>query len=318
MERVSIGDFPIALAQAALGASGAIEIGMSPFHPDWIEYVEDMAQLVDSRLLRRMLLPGYSDFGWSRPDDALPSEASLGRLRPFLENGWEVRTAPYSRLGFAVIVDRERAFHAYPSGRRGRRDGDVPEVTERVGDRELAEFLSEFDHGWSVGSPFVPIYSDPQSVDLSETELLLRVEISDDQFRDLIQYLARNPERMREMDPRRFEEFVADLFAREGFDVELTPLSGDGGRDILVSSVSDLGPMLHLVECKRYGEEHPVGVSLLRSLYGVVEEHRATGGILVTTTRLTGPALEFVSKMPHRLAKKEYKDVVEWIGRHTA
>ena len=57
----------------------------------------------------------------------------------------------------------------------------------------------------------------------------------------LIQEIKKHPDQMLKLSPREFEMFVAELFAREGFDVELTPPSRDGGCDILAVSNSDLG-----------------------------------------------------------------------------
>ncbi len=146
-----------------------------------------------------------------------------------------------------------------------------------------------------------------------EREIILA---SDAQFADLIKYFAKHPEKMREMPPRKFEEFVSDLFRKEGFNAKLTPSTRDGGRDILVTSDTALGKHLHLIECKRHGEDNPVDVKLLRSLYGVVEAERATAGMIVTTTRITPPGIRFINSVKNRLSKKNYEDLVAWIKRH--
>jgi hypothetical protein len=52
----------------------------------------------------------------------------------------------------------------------------------------------------------------------------------------LIERLRRVPELMHQLHPRAFEELVAELLAARGYDVTLTPFSGDGGRDILAVS----------------------------------------------------------------------------------
>jgi restriction endonuclease Mrr len=121
---------------------------------------------------------------------------------------------------------------------------------------------------------------------------------------------------MREMHPRAFEELVAELLSKEGLKVELTPLTRDGGRDIIVVSDTPFGRHLHLVECKRYSENNPIDVRLVRSLYGVVEAERATAGMLVTTTRFTPPAVEFIDSVKNRLSKKDYNDLAIWIKKH--
>ena len=101
-------------------------------------------------------------------------------------------------------------------------------------------------------------------------------EINDELFR----YFATHPERMRDMPPRKFEEFVAELFKAKGYDVELTPKTKDGGFDIRAFSRSDTGSLLTLIECKRYAEQQKVQVGIVRELYGVVDDQRATCGII--------------------------------------
>lgn len=53
--------------------------------------------------------------------------------------------------------------------------------------------------------------------------------------------LRSNPDQIFELEPRRFEELVASLLAEQGFTVELTPTSRDGGYDIAAARRTDLG-----------------------------------------------------------------------------
>ena len=69
---------------------------------------------------------------------------------------------------------------------------------------------------------------------------------------ELMDALKINPELLRDLPPRRFEEIVANILARQGYQVELTPASGDGGFDIYAAKSETLGRFLYLVECKRY------------------------------------------------------------------
>jgi restriction system protein len=172
-----------------------------------------------------------------------------------------------------------------------------------------------FDKMWERSTSFEVVYRE-ETEDDDEEEITQIVQSSEKQFADLIRYFAKHPEKMREMPPRKFEEFIADLFAKEGHKVELTKVTRDGGRDILVFPESSLGRHLHLIECKRYADSKPINVSLVRSLYGVVEQERATAGMLVTTTHFTPPAIQFIDSLKNRLAKKDYDDVVKWIKKH--
>jgi len=142
------------------------------------------------------------------------------------------------------------------------------------------------------------------------------VVASEDRWNDIISYLARNPSEMREIDPRKFEELIAELLIRDGMDVELTQDSKDGGRDILVSCMSNLGKHLYLVECKRYGAKNKVGVEIVRALYGVIELERATGGVIITTSDFTRGAVKFAHTVENRMELKNYNALCKWLKTH--
>lgn len=135
---------------------------------------------------------------------------------------------------------------------------------------------------------------------------------------ELIAMLQRQPDRVFEVDPRRFEEVTARLFERLGYEVSLTPAGGDGGKDLFIARTDELGSFLYYVECKRYAPRRPVGVALVRQLAGVLATDRATAAILLTTSRFTGPARETADQWRHRMSLKDYGDfkaLLEAAGR---
>ena len=64
--------------------------------------------------------------------------------------------------------------------------------------------------------------------------------------------LAARPKLMQEMHWRDFEKLVAQLFDDDGFEVTLTPASGDRGVDFYAARRTGLGSLLYVVECKRF------------------------------------------------------------------
>ncbi len=134
----------------------------------------------------------------------------------------------------------------------------------------------------------------------------------------LLEEMSKNPRLMLSLTPRQFEEFVAELFLREGFDVELTPEKKDGGRDILAVSHNELGSHLYLAECKRYSPKNPVGVEYVRSLYGVLEAEKATHGIIATTSYFTKGAQAFSRDLKWRIGLKNYNDLKAWVKKCTS
>lgn len=134
----------------------------------------------------------------------------------------------------------------------------------------------------------------------------------------LLDQILRSPELMRALSPHEFERFVATLIDKLGFeDVAITPRSGDQGRDILaVKRVLGI-PVLFAFECKRYGPDKPVGVGLLRALYGSISHGptKANKGILVTTSRFTSGARRFILTEPS-LDGKDFSGIVEWLKEY--
>jgi restriction system protein len=129
----------------------------------------------------------------------------------------------------------------------------------------------------------------------------------------LLQRLATDPNLVYSLPPRRFEEVAAELFEHLGYAVELTPASKDGGVDLYLATKRGLGTLLYYVECKRYAPDRPVGVGLVRGLYGVVEAGKATAGLLLTTSHFTKGAHEFQQRLQHRLTLSNYADFRLWL-----
>jgi hypothetical protein len=126
---------------------------------------------------------------------------------------------------------------------------------------------------------------------------------------ELIRYLAANPTAMYQLDPRKFEELMAELYRRQGFEVELTQQTRDGGVDLYVISSAPSGKALTLVEVKRYRADRPVGVGIVRAHYGVIEAIRATAGVVATTSFFTADAHEFRESVKCRLGLRDYLGV---------
>ena len=132
----------------------------------------------------------------------------------------------------------------------------------------------------------------------------------------LIEYFLKNPKHLRSMKPRDFEELIAELFDGFGFDVELTQPTRDGGRDIIAIGNCQIAASKYLIECKRYAESNKVGIQPVRSLYGVVNDERATKGILVTTSSFTSPANEFLNRNKWVLEGRAFEGIVEWLREY--
>ena len=122
-----------------------------------------------------------------------------------------------------------------------------------------------------------------------------------------------NPQELLQLGPRQFEELVAEIWKRFGYVVELTKRSRDGGRDIIALKQSEAN-LRFLIECKRYDRSNKVGVGIVRELYGVKMDERATKAILATTSSFTRSAKEFFSRHVWELEPRDFDGVVDWIS----
>lgn len=133
----------------------------------------------------------------------------------------------------------------------------------------------------------------------------------------VLERLARSPEDMRALTSRAFEELVAELLVRDGWSVDLTLQTRDGGYDIVaIKSVDGIGVQL-LVEAKRFRSDRPVGVGLIRELYTVKQRKHATKAMLATSSYVSPDAkAEFRDVIPWELELREFDDLADWLRRH--
>lgn len=102
----------------------------------------------------------------------------------------------------------------------------------------------------------------------------------------------RVPEYLRQMDPLEFERLVCELYRSEGYEVSLTRQTGDGGIDVHANREGQA----FLIQCKRV--KKGVGEPVLRDLFGTVTATGSTGGILVTTGRVSEQAKRWCKGKP--------------------
>lgn len=236
--------------------------------------------------------------------DALPS----GPIGEIADSTWEVRTTGLAPSADLLIADA--AFAAIstmqvPSVPFGEGELRYTEVTD-----EVSRLQVHFDAVWQQAA--IVLYEN--LIRLFAPSSLGKVTVATKEMLDaLLQALAERPEDLFGIDPRRFEELVARLLERQGHSVQLTPPTRDGGRDILARPLSSMVESLYFVECKRYAPDRPVGVKLVRALYGELEKERATAGLLVTTSRFTKDAVAWGEPLRYRLALRDYDALTQWL-----
>lgn len=85
-----------------------------------------------------------------------------------------------------------------------------------------------------------------------------------------------------------------------------TPQTRDGGKDLFILEDRTLGKFLYYLECKKLAPHRPVGVRMVRELYGTVMRDRATAGILVTSSYFSDPSKDFTEAISNQMSLIDY------------
>jgi HJR/Mrr/RecB family endonuclease len=132
----------------------------------------------------------------------------------------------------------------------------------------------------------------------------------------MVERLKRTPNDIFRLSSREYEHMVAELLQDMGYEVELTPATRDGGKDILASLRTPAGDLLVLVDAKKYRQDRKVGVELIRTLYGTLHDYQANSAMLVTTSSFSDDARVFQQRHKYQLSLRDYADVAEWIQKY--
>ncbi len=74
--------------------------------------------------------------------------------------------------------------------------------------------------------------------------------------------------------------------------------------------------LLYLIECKRYAPSRPVGVEIVRGLYGVATVEKASCGVIATTSHFTKDAKEFANQIKYQMSLRDYTDLAAWLKQY--
>jgi len=184
-------------------------------------------------------------------------------------------------------------------------------VSATLDEEQLDELLEPIDAVVLFGADGQPIEPESNAV---------RQLICDATFveKRLLEQLADGRAAFTQLHPRRFEEVVAEIFARLGYEVQLTAPSRDGGKDIVIARRGDHEPRVFFVECKRYRPPRRVEVGVVRQLYGVIKLDGAAKGIVAASTLFTRDAKETAGKVEGELLLADYLELHRWLHQALA
>lgn len=126
--------------------------------------------------------------------------------------------------------------------------------------------------------------------------------------------LLRSGRLLSELSWRGFEELIGTLLESEGWSVNVTRPSKDGGIDVIATKHdSVIGEVRSLWQAKKYGLNNKVALSEVRELSAVRDDAKATKAVIVTTSHLTRGAIEWVKRDLYRLSYKDREQIERWV-----
>jgi len=110
-----------------------------------------------------------------------------------------------------------------------------------------------------------------------------------------------------------FELLAAEIFRRQGFEVEVSSgLGADGGKDVTLRRNGET----RLVQCKNLRAGNKVGVEAMRAFYGLIVSESASGGIFITTGGYSRDAIEFTAgKAIELVGRAELERLIASVSR---
>lgn len=133
---------------------------------------------------------------------------------------------------------------------------------------------------------------------------------------EIVKLIKRDPEIIYRLHWRQWEEILAGAYEREGWEVTLTPRSGDRGRDVIATR-NDIGSIRLLDQMKAFKAGNPVSADDVRAMMGVLGLDQKASKAVVTTTSVFAPEVysEFASVMPSRLDLRPREKLLPWLEK---
>lgn len=167
-----------------------------------------------------------------------------------------------------------------------------------------------------------PILLPPaKKIYIPESRLITDISEIENTIPRLIELIKEDSSYIYRITTREFEEIVAEIFRAQGYQVDLTKRTRDGGKDVIAIHRNVLGlETCYFIECKRHALDSKVDVSIVREVYGV---HSTRNGpnksIIATTSTFTPDAIQYVNNEVRSrwdMELKDIQDVLQWIKNY--
>lgn len=176
-----------------------------------------------------------------------------------------------------VIKRNKRCAHGVRRGKDGGCENCIADEEKRKADEERRH--AEWQASHAVRERLATIKKEAAALRRAELHALTQ------------RWLSRS-ELYLQMDSKQFEDAVASLFCKLGFEVKQTPYSNDRGKDAIARKEGKT----YLIECKRYGADNTIGRRDLQIFVAAMKEENADAGFYINTGRFTKTAIEYAAK----------------------
>jgi len=134
----------------------------------------------------------------------------------------------------------------------------------------------------------------------------------------IMEQIRKDPEAMYQIDPFKWEELIAGAYHEQGYEVILTPRSGDKGRDV-IATMNGVGSIRIFDQVKAYKPGHLVTANDVRAMLGVLSGAANVSKGIITTTSDFAPRIEtddFIKPfIPYRLELKPRAVLLTWLNQ---
>jgi len=138
---------------------------------------------------------------------------------------------------------------------------------------------------------------------------------------EIIALIKRDPNAVYQLNCWQWEDLIAGAYKESGFDVILTPRSGDKGRDVIATRPGFVSIRIY-DQVKAYTPGHLVSANDVRALCGVLGiDGNVSKGIITTTTDFAPGIYKdegLLALMPHRLDLRPRAKLIEWLTQTAA
>jgi HJR/Mrr/RecB family endonuclease len=122
------------------------------------------------------------------------------------------------------------------------------------------------------------------------------IDITREYLKRAAMIIAQRPEELNSVPWRTLEELLGETLAELGFDVTVTPATGDGGKDAVVRAIVRGHGVTYYVELKHWKTSR-VGASTVRRFLELTARDDVDGGLYLATAGYTQPTFELLAEI---------------------